>query len=136
VVLVKMLFNHTDFINGFFWSRMGNMTAALSLLLFPSVRNHLTAVTKKTTSKTGFLIVVNRVLGGLAFLSILYAIRLGPVSVINALSSLQFVFIFLIIFLFRKKMSELYHHEFRHGHILHKVIAMVLIVTGFFVLFV
>lgn len=135
-VLLKVLFSHTNFIDGFFWSRMGNLTAALSLLLFPSIRNHLFAITKKTTRKTRILILINRVLGGLAFLFILYAIRLGPVSVVNSLSSLQFFFIFLIIFVFRKYMPELYHHEFRHGHILHKTLAMAFIITGFFILFI
>lgn len=135
-VLLKALFNNTDFVDAFFWSRMGNVFAGLSLLLFPSVRNHVFEITKKTTKKTGALIIANRVLGGLAFLCILYAIRLGSASVVNALSALQFVFIFLMIFLLRDKLSELYHHEFRPGHIQHKVLAMICITIGFFILFI
>lgn len=136
VVLIKILFSSVSFIDGFFWSRIGNMAAALSLLLFPSIRNHVFQITKNTSKKTGFIIVANRILGGLAFLFILYAIRLGPASIVNALSSLQFLFIFLIIFFFGKYMPELYRHEFRHGHILHKVLSMCFIIAGFFVLFI
>ena len=136
VVLIKILFSTVSFVDGFFWSRMGNMTAALSLLLLPTIRRHVFQVTKNTTKKTGLLVVANRILGGLAFLFILYAIRLGPVSIVNALSSLQFLFIFLIIFFLGKYMPELYHHEFRSGHVLHKVLSMCFIIAGFLVLFI
>ena len=112
------------------------MTAALSLLLLPTIRRHVFQVTKNTTKKTGLLVIANRVLGGLAFLSIIYAIRLGSVSVVNALSSLQFLFIFLIIFFLGRYMPELYHHEFRQGHVLHKVLSMFFIIAGFFFLFI
>ena len=136
VVLIKILFSTVSFVDGFFWSRMGNMTAALSLLLLPTIRRHVFQVTKNTTKKTGLLVIANRVLGGLAFLSIIYAIRLGSVSVVNALSSLQFLFIFLIIFFLGRYMPELYHHEFRQGHVLHKVLSMFFIIAGFFFLFI
>jgi drug/metabolite transporter (DMT)-like permease len=135
VVLLKTIFNQTTFIDAFFWSRMGNVVAALSLLFFPSIRTHLFTISKKTSHKTGFLIIGNRILGGLSFLSVLYAIKLGSASIVNALSSLQFVFIFILIFLFRHKVPELYHHEFRKGHVLHKVLAMCFIIVGFFILF-
>lgn len=136
VILIKILFSTVSFADGFFWSRMGNMFAALSLLLFPTIRRHVFQVTKDTTKKTGLLVIANRILGGLAFLCILYAIRLGSVSIVNALSSLQFLFIFVIILFLGRYMPELYHREFRHGHVLHKVLSMFFIIAGFFVLFI
>jgi drug/metabolite transporter (DMT)-like permease len=114
---------------------MGNVVAALTLLFFPSIRSNLFKITKSTSSKTGALVIFNRIIGGVAFLCVLYAIRLGSVSVVNALSSLQFVFVFFLIFVFAKEVPDLYHHEFRKGHILHKVLAMCFIIAGFFVLF-
>ncbi len=134
-VLLKILFSHTSFIDGFFWSRMGNMIAALSLLFFPSIRNHVFHITRSTPSKVRALIIANRVLNGVAFLCILYAIRVGSVSLVNSLSSLQFVFIFLLILVLAKYLPKLYEHEFRPGHILHKVVAMCFISVGFIVLF-
>lgn len=134
-VLVKVLFSYTDFADGFFWSRMGNVVGAFCLLLYPGVRKAITTTSKETTHKTSYLIVVNRILGGVAFLCILYAIRIGSVSIINALSSLQFVFVFLLVFVLKRKIPEFYEHEFRKGHVMHKVFAMIFIVAGFFVLF-
>ncbi|OHA99560.1 MAG: hypothetical protein A3E93_02365 [Candidatus Zambryskibacteria bacterium RIFCSPHIGHO2_12_FULL_43_12b] len=134
-VLVKILFSHVGFIDGFFWSRMGNVVGALSLLFVPSIRHSIFQTSKQVSHKTSSLIILNRVLGGVAFLCILYAIRIGSVSVVNSLSSLQFVFIFLLVFLMAKQLPHLYEHEFRPGHILHKVISMILIGAGFIVLF-
>jgi drug/metabolite transporter (DMT)-like permease len=134
-VLVKFLFNHVDFANGFFWSRMGNVVGALSLLFVGEVRSAIFHTSKNLSRKTSSLILVNRALGGVAFLAILIAIHLGSVSVVNALTSLQFIFVFLLIFLMRKRLAHLYEHEFRPGHILHKVFAILFIAIGFFVLF-
>ncbi|MDO8520596.1 MAG: hypothetical protein Q7S52_00610 [bacterium] len=134
-VLLKILFSHTTFMDGFFWSRMGNVVAALSLLVFPSIRNNIFHITRRTEAHVGALIVLNRALNGVAFLCILYAIRVGSVSIVNSLSSLQFVFIFLLIFLLAKYVPKLYEHEFRHGHVLHKIVAMCFISLGFLTLF-
>ncbi len=134
-VLLKSLFSHTDFVNGFFWSRMGNVLGGLLLLLIPECRQSVFHTSKNSPHKTTFLIVLNRALGGIAFLSTLYAIRIGSVSIVNSLSSLQFVFIFLFIFLLKNKMQKTFHHEFRPGHVLHKMLAMLFIVFGFSVLF-
>ncbi|PIQ66872.1 MAG: hypothetical protein COV95_01840 [Candidatus Zambryskibacteria bacterium CG11_big_fil_rev_8_21_14_0_20_40_24] len=134
-VLIKILFQHTTFWNGFFWSRMGNVFGALILLSFSQIRLGLVNTSKSVGHKASFLIILNRVLGGVAFLSILYAIRLGSVSIANALGSLQFVFVFLMVFLLRHKIPDLFHHEFRPGHIAHKIVSIVFIITGFFVLF-
>ena len=135
-VLLKTLFTHTDFVNGFFWSRIGNVVGALLLLAWPNCREAVFHTSSASTHKTTLLIVINRALGGVAFLCTLYAIRLGSVSIVNSLSSLQFVFIFLFIFLLRKKMHALFAHEFRPGHVLHKMLAMTFIVLGFIVLFI
>jgi len=134
-VMLKYLFGHTNFVDGFFWSRMGNVFATMFLLFIPSVRKSIFSSSKQVSRKTSSLVVLNRFLGGVAFLSILYAIKLGSVSVVNALSSLQFFFVFILVILLMKKMPQLYEHEFRPGHIMHKVFAMIFIAIGFFVLF-
>lgn len=134
-VLLKLLFTHTTFLDGFFWSRMGNVVAAFALLLWPDCHKAVLHSSRVTAHKTTFLIILNRILGGIAFLSTLYAIRVGSVSVVNSLNSLQFLFVFLFIFLLRNKMKKLFEHEFRPGHVFHKVMAMLFIVAGFFVLF-
>ena len=135
-VLLKILFADSSFLDGFFWSRMGNVAVALPILLIPQFRRSILESSRQSSHRTSLLVVFNRILGGIAFLSILYAIRIGPVSIVNALASLQFVFLFLLVFLFRKKMPNLFAHEFRPGHVAHKIFAVLFIVAGFFVLFI
>jgi len=135
-ILLKKLFGHTDFANGFFWSRIGNVVGGFLLLTWPDCRKAVFHASRASNHKTTFLIILNRALGGVAFLGTLYAIRIGSVSIVNSLSSLQFLFIFLFIFLLRNKMKALFEHEFRPGHVLHKLLATVFIILGFLVLFV
>lgn len=134
-ILLKMLFSHTSFVDGFFWSRMGNVFGAFLLFLLPGCRQGVLNSSKTITHHASFLIILNRVLGGLAFLLVVYAIHIGSVSMVNALSSLQFLFVFVLIFLMRKTMPEQFAHEFRPGHVAHKILSMFFILAGFFVLF-
>ena len=134
-VLMKIMFDQTTFIDGFFWSRMGNVLGALVIILLPGTREAVNNNSKEVSMGTTVLVIVNRVLGGLAFLSILYAIKAGSVSIVNSLASLQFIFVFVLIFLLAKKLPHLYEHEFRPGHIFHKSLAAIFIMAGFFVLF-
>ena len=135
-ILMKVLFSQTDFTDGFFWSRMGNLFAAIMLIALPSVRRSIFENSRNISRGTTFLIIANRALGGLALVLILYAIRIGSVSIVNSLASLQFVFVFVLVLLLTKKMPDVYQHEFRHGHVLHKTLAAFFIIAGFFVLFV
>ncbi len=134
-ILLKVLFEHTTFVDGFFWSRIGNVISALALLLWKPCRDVVFHSSKSIGHKTSFLIVLNRILGGVAFLSTLYAIHLGNVSLVNSLASLQFLFIFLFIYLLRHKMVAQFEHEFRPGHVAHKILAVMFIISGLFVLF-
>lgn len=134
-ILLKILFEHATPANAFFWSRMGNVFAASLLLLWAPCRAVVFSSSKTMQVKTGYLIITNRVLGGIAFLLTLIAIRLGTVSIVNSLASLQFLFIFLFIYLLRHRMVAQFKHEFRPGHVAHKILAVIFIISGFSVLF-
>ncbi len=135
-VLIKIIFLEASFIDGFFWSRMGNVLGAVSLLALPACRRAVFQTSKHAKKRTTALIFINRVIGGVAFLSVAYAINTGSVSVVKSLDSLQFLFIFLFIFLLRHRIPEWFEHEFRPGHVLHKVLAMTFIAVGFLILFI
>lgn len=97
-VLIKLILNETTFVNGFFWSRMANVLSALALLAIPKLysvisydwknKKHRNTRTQKT-----FIVLGNKLLGGLAFIFILLAIRDGNVAIVNALAATQYVFI-------------------------------------------
>ncbi|PIQ92729.1 MAG: hypothetical protein COV70_00060 [Parcubacteria group bacterium CG11_big_fil_rev_8_21_14_0_20_39_22] len=134
-VCIKLMFNNTDFINAFFWSRMGNVLGALLLLLWPPVLFAVFSGMKKSTNKIRSLVIGNKVLSGTVFLLLLWAINIGDVSVVNALTGLQFVFLFIIVIALGKRRPKYIKEVLRPGHILHKVVAIILITSGLFVLF-
>lgn len=134
-IAIKLMFNKIDFINAFFWSRMANVAGALLLLFWiPNIR-HISKSAEVSTSKTRWLIIGNKVLSGFVFLLMLVAIKMGDVSVANALAALQFIFLFVIVILLGEHRPKYIKEVLRPGHILHKVVATMLIFSGFLVLF-
>lgn len=136
-VLVKMLFAATPFWNGFFWSRLGNVAVALPLLFWPDNRKVFRHNFQVSTLQTKFLVLVSKLAAGIAFLLILTAISLGNVTLVNALVGTQFVFLLLFALIFTKRFPG-YFYETVHHHraIIQKVLATLLIVAGYFLLFV
>lgn len=95
-IAMKGLFLETSFDDGFFWSRIAFFLFALSLLLVPSYYEKIASQTQKTTKKTGLLVLLAKVLAGIAAFLLLKATDWGEVSVVQALDALKFVFILLI----------------------------------------
>lgn len=136
-VALKGIFNETTFDNGFFWSRIGLLTVALSLLLVPRYVQKITEQTKATSKRGGMLVLGAKMLAAFSTLLILKATELGDVSVVQALGGLQFIFILLFgIFLGRKTPIACGENITCNTDIYHKAIFVAIITLGFFVLFV
>lgn len=134
--LIKLIFLETTFIDGFFWSRMTNVVGAFLLLLLPGALSAVKLSASQTTQGTKWLVVGNKALSGLAFVLTLLAIQLGSVSVVNALSGLQFVFLLSFAILGAKHFPKIIQGEVHSYSLLHKSIGVTFIVIGFATLFV
>ncbi len=135
-VFLKELFNNTAFWNGFFWSRLANVLGVALLLLWPSNARAIWNNVKTLSVGTKTAIVANKIIAGFAFLLILYAIKLGNVSIINALSGVQFGFLLLFVILFTKKFPEYFYESVYHRHaVFRKAVATIIIVAGLALLF-
>lgn len=100
VVLSKMVYEETSFIDGFFWTRTMCILAAGALLLIPAWRTAILRGGTRSSQGAKALVVGNKVLAGGAGVMTALAVSLGSVSVVNALAGLQFVFLFLFALLF------------------------------------
>jgi len=157
-VFIKWLFEYESLVNGFFWSRMGNVLVALLMLLVPTIYsavrldlfnkekgthgNHVhrdhsghRSVGFRSRNKAA-LIFINKILAGLAFLFILIAIKYSNVSVVNALTATQYIFLLIFAIFFGRLMPEYFSEKIHKHEFLHKTIATVLIVVGFFLIFI
>ncbi|MBI4086721.1 EamA family transporter [Candidatus Kaiserbacteria bacterium] len=135
-VVIKGLFNETSFDDGFFWSRVGFVLFAISLLLIPSHGKRILPHVRATRKRIGALVVVNKVIAGVASVLVLKATELGDVSVVQALGGLQFLF----IFIFGVTLGP--HTPFAYGEntrdlkvFAHKAVFVAIIILGFWVLF-
>lgn len=133
--LIKLIFLHTTFINGFFWSRMTNVLGALFLLLIPSNLEAIRHGLRQSSSGTKGLVVGNKALSGIAFLFTMIAIQMGSVSIVNALSGLQFVFLLTFAYFCMNKFPAIFAGEIHPHKIHHKLYGIIFIIFGFLALF-
>jgi len=104
-VLLKWTFTTGDFVNGIFWTRIGFIgSAVLSLIVSGKARREVKSLAKSTTKSSKAVFIVNKLIAGTAFVLLYYAILLGNIVIINALLGLQFLFVFLMAVVLRKKM--------------------------------
>jgi drug/metabolite transporter (DMT)-like permease len=135
-VVIKELFNETSFDDGFFWSRVGFVLFALSLLLIPSHGRRILPHFRKTRKRIGALVVLNKVIAGVASVLVLKATELGDVSVVQALGALQFIFILAFGVILGPHTPVEYGENVRDPKVLlHKAVFVAVIALGFFVLF-
>lgn len=136
-VLIKKIFIiDSSFANGFFWSRMANVVGAMVILLWPNNMRVIRKDMKHSPIKGKLVIFYTKLLAGLAFLCILISIKLGDVSLVNALSSLQYVFLLIFaIALGKKSSAKNFHNRKYRDEIIHKIFSTILIILGFIILF-
>lgn len=138
-ITMKGLFEETNFDDGLFWSRIGMILFALSLLLVPAYFSKIKNTTDSATKKTGVLVLGSKVLSGIAAFLILKATDLGDAAVVQALDGVKFVFIFLIVFIFSSFLPAQVvssTHNTRPREVIRQIVYVVLIAMGYFILFV
>ncbi len=134
-VCVKLIFLDTSFIDGFFWSRMTNVAGALLLLAIPANRTAILRGYNRTSQGLKWLVVGNKTIGGIAFALTVLAIYLGSVSVVNAMSGLQFVFLLAFAYLSAKRFPAVFKNEIHPHKFHHKLYGTICIVLGLAALF-
>jgi len=115
ILLAKLVYLETHFVDGFFWTRTMCIVAAGALLLVPTWRVAILRGGKHSSSNAKALVVSNKILAGVAGVMTALAVSMGSVSIVNALAGLQFVFLFLFAFVFAEKVPSGTKLEIGHG---------------------
>lgn len=124
------------FINMFIWTRMGLFVGAASLLLFPAWRKIIFLSLKKGKKpqkehyQSSTIFIATKILGG--FGSILHnkAISMGNVTIVNALVSLEYAFVFILEAVLFFWFPSIFKKDGNPMHILQKIVAVILIMLG------
>jgi len=135
-ITMKGLFLETNFDNGFFWSRIGFVLFALSLLLVPVYYEKIREHTITLSLRTGLLMVITKILAGASAFLILKATDLGDVAVVQALDGVKFVFILLISIFFGALLPDsVVVHVTKPREVIQRLLYVLIIVVGYFILF-
>ncbi len=134
-VLIKYIYTSQPFIGGFVWSRLGTFIGVLFLLFVPDWRKLIIKHQKgaKTPKNLTFFLSV-RILAALAFIMLNWAISLGNVALINSLQGVQYVFLMLLVLFLSTKFPKILREELGGGVLLQKIIGVVLISLGLYML--
>lgn len=134
-VLIKYIFNNSDFINGFFWTRVGFIIAALFVLFLKTTRDDIISFLKISSRKSKSLLIFNKILASMASVSLQYSIQIGSVILVNALLGVQFVFIFILAALLKGRIPAI-RENLRGRILILKLCSVALITIGFALLFI
>lgn len=135
-IAMKGLFQETSFDDGFFWSRVCFVLFALSLLLVPAYYAKIKSQTKSTSKRTGFLVLANKIMAGVAAFMLLKATDWGDVAVVQALDGLKFVFIlFFGLALGRYIPTAAGENDTDFRTLVRKFLYVIVICIGFVILF-
>lgn len=138
LLLLKYGYHQYDanFESGFVWSRIGMFFGGMSLFLVPRFRKQIFSglqnqgVASTQNTKTGLLFLANKVSGGSAAFLMNYATFLGPVTFIQALSGVQFIFLLILAWITSTQYPHIFEERFGMVQWIQKGVAIMLIVCG------
>lgn len=133
--MMKAMFTASSFDHAFFWSKIGLMVFLSSLLLIPRYAGKFKTNAKKTKKSSSLWVVGNTMLAGVATFMVLKSIEMGNVSIIQALGGLKFAFIVVISIIFGKLIPQEAGENNTPKDIVQKGAATIIILFGFFYLF-
>jgi hypothetical protein len=138
LIILKYLYVSDGFVSGFVWSRLGVFFGGLSLLLIPTFRReiiaslHDTSQSRRAQLSIGMWFFANKIIATLGNLCLQYAIFLGPLVVVQALSGIQFAFVFLLALPLSYRFPVFFQEKLFFNDWVQKIVALTLIALGIY----
>lgn len=138
-VFIKYIYSHTGqpFIAAFAWSRMGSFLGVLLIPLVPQwrrlIRESKTHENRPPRQVIFFFAV--RLSAAAAFIMLNWAVSLSNnVALINALQGTQYAFLLILVLVLSKKYPGILDEELGRGVIFQKIIGIILVALGLYLL--
>ena len=132
--LQKYVFNHVNFASGLIWTRLGFFITAVSFLAFPKARHYIFNAPKETSTGNKFVYLGARLSGGLSGLLQNSAIKMGSVTLVNALQGTQYAFLLIMTSVLSLKYPKILKEHISGQTITQKIVSIVLISAGLLIL--
>jgi drug/metabolite transporter (DMT)-like permease len=141
--LIKALYNQDNFVNVFIWTRIGAFLGVISFLVFPvwrkSILGSMLKFKKpaKDEKKSGISFILAKSLGGSGSILKEKATSMvaASVTVVNALVSVEYVFIFVLSVIFSAWVPEVMQEKKDLRSVAQKIVAIVVIALGLFLVY-
>lgn len=134
-VAAKHMYESYSFLTGLVTTKATVGFIGLFILCLPSFWRALKLQPKeksikKTKQSAAVLILTNKTLSIVAVLLIQYAISLGSVTIVNAMSGIQYVCMFLLIYIMSTWFPKVFREYFTKRELAVEIIALMLVVIG------
>lgn len=129
-VLEKLVYNQTNFVSGYVWFTIGTFAGALVLLLRASWRQQIFSESGQDNPGNRFWYFVNRFISGVGSFLIFYAISLGQPAIVDAISGVRYVIIFVGVLWLTKFRPNVLKERFQGSQFVSKAAATCLVVAG------
>jgi drug/metabolite transporter (DMT)-like permease len=129
-VLQKVVFNNTNFVSGYVFFTLGTALAAGAMLVYPRWRREILTTSQESEPGSRFWYFVNRLIDGLGSFLIFYAISLASPALVDAITAVRYVIIFLGAYLLTRLRPVWLSENFTGTVLLGKSIATAMVVAG------
>ncbi len=130
-VLQKVVFNGSNFVSGYVFFTLGTFAGSMALLIPPSWRSQIIQNSRsKDQPKNKFWYFVNRFVAGVGSFLVVYAVSRTNPAVVEAISGVRYVVIFLGAYAITRWRPRWFTEEFGRWPLLVKATATSLVIAG------
>lgn len=136
-ILLKEVYNHTDFLTGLVWSRFILIPLALIIVAIPFLRRMVfsSEVDKVNfLSKTGLIFIFSQVSGGVSQATITFAISIANPALVNSLQGVQYAFLFIASLFLTQKYPRIFDENLTKKVIIQRTIGILVVAFGLYIL--
>ena len=127
---MKYIFNQTEFINGFIWTRWGSVLGAAVFLISPAQTRYMKDAFRILFSRSGLLFGLGESIGAGGFIVLTYTMSLASPTLINALQGVQYALLLMVAIIGWMVKPDMLGESFTKREILLKIFGIILIGGG------
>lgn len=131
ILLTKIVFTNIDYIEGFFFVRLGSVLGVSLLFLNSQFRKNVSESIESMSKKIRVFITLKIIIDSIALAAFNYAFIFGSPSIISGLgTSLQPVFTLILVFLISKFFPAKLQEDITKKTLIIKIISIIIIIFG------
>jgi drug/metabolite transporter (DMT)-like permease len=133
-VLEKVVYDNVDFVSGYVLFTVGTFVGALAMLIHPTWRTQIFTESERAEPRNRFWYFVNRFMAGVGSFLIYYAISLTNPALVDAITAVRYVIIFVGAYLLTRLKPEWLSEIFSGRVLAGKAIATLMVAAGLVIL--